>query len=50
MALPVGEDERDADRAEADEEPCAQLRQVLDECRLLAVTQAARNGEAPCGG
>jgi hypothetical protein len=50
VALPVREDERDADRAQSDQEPRAQLRQVLDERRLLAVAKAARNGEAPSGG
>ena len=36
------DDDADDQRAEADEQPLAQLLEVLDERRLLAVAQAAR--------
>ena len=38
----VGDDEADDQRAEADEEPLAQLFEVLDERCLFAVFQATR--------
>ena len=42
----VGDRERRDDREHADDEPLAQLGEVLDECRLLIGTQAARQKPA----